>query len=308
MRKVLLATTALVAMSVTAAQADVSISGEGVFEVYTPDEGAQSFSTDGAITVKGTTTTDSGLTFTALSQLKFEGVNVDSDADAMAAVTTSGNYTSNNDSYIDIAGDFGNVRMGNTDDALDLNDGALAANMDLEGTGGPSKGSIHGTAVGGDSQNISWTSPSMSGAKIYVSVDADGANTAYGANYSMGMINLVAQSDETSTVIGASLSANGFTVGMGSKAKDASPTRSKIKSTDIGLSYTMGDIKFVATSAQGKESNNVNRTDKYKNVGVAYTIAPGVTAMIESGDYERSDVAGAAGKSSATWAALSVKF
>ena len=95
---------------------------------------------------------------------------------------------------------------------------------------------------------------------------------------------------------------------MGSRATDASPTRSKIKATDIGLSYTMGDIKFVATSAQGKESNAANRTDKYKNVGVAYTIAPGVTAMIESGDYDRSDDATAAGKTSATWAAIAVDF
>jgi hypothetical protein len=289
MRKVLLATTALVAMSVTAAQADVSISGQGVFEAHTPDEGAQTFSTDGAITIKGTTVSDSGLTFTALSQRKFEGGTA-------------------NDSYIDIAGEFGNVRMGNTDDALDLNDGAFGSNMDLEGTGGPASGAINGTAVGGDSQNISWTSPSVSGAKVYVSVDADGANTAYGANYSMGMITFVAQSDETSTAVGASMSANGFTVGMASKAVDATPTASKRKSSDIGLSYTMGDITFVATSAQGKESNAVNRTDKYKNVGVAYTIAPGVTAMIESGDYDRSDVAGAAGKSSATWAAIAVDF
>jgi hypothetical protein len=293
-------------MSVTAAQADVSISGEGVFEVYTPDVGAQTYSTDGAITVKGTTTTDSGLTFTALSQLKFEGVTVAAN-DAGAAGKGG---AQNNDSYINIAGDFGNLRMGYTDDALDLNDGPVGASMDIEGTGGPSSAApaIHGTQIGGDSQNISFTSPSIGGAKVYVSVDADGANTAYGANYSMGMINLVAQSDETSTVIGASLSANGFTVGMGSKAKDASPTRAKIKATDIGLSYTMGDIKFVATSAQGKEANTANRTDKYKNVGVAYTIAPGVTAMIESGDYERSDVAGAAGKSSATWAAIAVSF
>ena len=150
--------------------------------------------------------------------------------------------------------------------------------------------------------------PLIGGAKVYVSVDADGANTAYGANYSMGMINLVAQSDENSTLMGASFSANGFTVGMGSRATDATPTRSKIKATDIGLSYTMGDITFVATSAQGKEANAANRTDKYKNIGVSYTIAPGVTAMIESGDYDRSDVTTAAGKSSATWAAIAVSF
>ena len=304
MRKVLLATTALVAMSVTGAQADVSISGQGVFEVYTPDGGAQTYTTDGAITVKGTTTTDSGLTFTALSQLKFEGVSVAANDAGAAGLGGS----QNNDSYINIAGDFGNLRMGYTDDALDLNDGPVGASMDLEGTGGPAKGAINGTQIGGDTQNISFTSPSIGGAKVYVSVDADGANTAYGANYSMGMINLVAQSDENSTLMGASFSANGFTVGMGSRATDATPTRSKIKATDIGLSYTMGDITFVATSAQGKEANALNRTDKYKNVGVSYTIAPGVTAMIESGDYDRSDVAGAAGKSSATWAAIAVDF
>ena len=41
MRKVLLATTALVAMSVTAAQADVSIGGQAVFEIASPDQTAQ---------------------------------------------------------------------------------------------------------------------------------------------------------------------------------------------------------------------------------------------------------------------------
>ena len=43
MRKVLLATTALVAMSVTAAQADVSIGGQAVFEIASPDQTAQSY-------------------------------------------------------------------------------------------------------------------------------------------------------------------------------------------------------------------------------------------------------------------------
>ena len=66
MRKVLLATTALVAMSVTAAQADVSVGGTGVFEIYSPGTGAQTFTSDGSVVIKGSTTTDSGLTFTAV--------------------------------------------------------------------------------------------------------------------------------------------------------------------------------------------------------------------------------------------------
>ena len=56
MRKVLLATTALVAMSVTAAQADVSISGNQTFEV-TDTGAATTFYQDGAVTIKSVNTT-----------------------------------------------------------------------------------------------------------------------------------------------------------------------------------------------------------------------------------------------------------
>ena len=60
---------------------------------------------------------------------------------ANAAASAAGlGGSQNNDSYIDVAGDFGNVRMGRTDDALDLNDGPVGASMDLEGTGGPASG------------------------------------------------------------------------------------------------------------------------------------------------------------------------
>jgi len=75
MRKVLLATTALVAMSVTTAQADVSIGGSASFEIN-DTASSQAYTTDGAINIKGASTTDSGLTLTALSQLKFEGGSV----------------------------------------------------------------------------------------------------------------------------------------------------------------------------------------------------------------------------------------
>ena len=73
MRKVLLATTALVAMSVTAAQADVSISGAGVFEVEEKGAG-QLFSSDGNIVIKGSSTTDSGLTISAVHDISMFSV------------------------------------------------------------------------------------------------------------------------------------------------------------------------------------------------------------------------------------------
>jgi hypothetical protein len=312
MRKVLLATTALVAMSVSAAQADVSISGQGVFEIANPNDGAQSFSTDGAIKIKGTSTADSGLTFTAFAEQKFEGIKVGKGANS-SKVAATGSYTQNNDSWLEVSGDFGSVRAGSTDDVLDLNDGVLAANMDLETTGTPSYNSadttdsaITGTAIGGDGTQIGFTSPSIGGLKVYASVDADGANTEYGANYTMGNITVMAQSNETSTVAGASFSAAGFKIGMGSRATDSTATRGKITATDIGVSYTMGDIMFVATSAKGKEANNANRKDTYSNVGVSYTVAPGVTAMVESANYDRSDKN--ANDGSSTWFGVAIDF
>ena len=314
MRKVLLATTALVAVNVSAAQADVSISGQAVFEIANPSGGVQSFSTDGGINIKGTSTADSGLTFTAFVQQKLEGVSVDKNADSNTVAAT-GSYTSNNDSYIEVSGDFGSIRAGSTDDVLDLNDGALGSNMDLEGTGNPgtdlgsgvtNNASIVGTAIGGDGTQIGYTSPAIGGAKIYASVDADGANTEYGINYTMSSLTLMAQKNETSAVVGASFSAQGFTIGMGSKEIDSTATRGKITGTDIGVSYTMGDITFVATSAQGKEANTANRKDNYANVGVSYTVAPGVTAMVESANYDRSD--DTTNDGSATWFALAIDF
>ena len=117
MRKVLLATTALVAMNVTAASADVSISGTGVFEILSPDTGAQTYTTDGSMVVTGTTTSDAGITFKAVQDYKFE---------------RNDSANGKNDSYLEMSGDFGTVRMGYTDGALDRMDGNLAANMILK--------------------------------------------------------------------------------------------------------------------------------------------------------------------------------
>ena len=312
MRKVLLATTALVAMSVTSAQADLSISGQGVFEILEPDSGAQEFSTDGAIKFKGTSTADSGLTFTAFVEQKFEGVSVPKDA-APASMKSTGSFDQNNDSWLEISGDFGSLRMGSTDDVLDLNDGVLAANMDLETTGTPAYSTsdtdspaITGTAIGGDSTQIGFTSPTISGAKFYASVDADGGNTEYGVNYTMSGITLMAQQNDGASVVGASFSVGGFKIGMGRMQKDKSSTREKISASDIGVSYTMGDITVVATSARGTEANSSNRKDTYQNVGVSYAIAPGVTAMIETASYDRSDDDQYDGQS--TWVALAIDF
>jgi hypothetical protein len=122
----------------------------------------------------------------------------------------------------------------------------------------------------------------------------------------MGPVSLMAQSNETSAVAGASFTAGNFKIGMGSSETDSTATRGKITATDIGISYTMGDLLFVATSAQGKEANVANRKDNYSNFGVSYTVAPGVTAMVESANYDRNDDTSNDGAS--TWFGLAIDF
>ena len=274
MRKVLLATTALVAMSVTAAQADLSISGSASFEIN-DDSSSQEYSTDGSIVFKGSNTTDSGLSLTAVHDMKFEG--------------------GTNDSYIDIAGSFGSLRMGNTDDALDRNDGALPSTFDIEGlTGAPS------AQVGGAQadENISYISPSISGLKVYGSSTPNGDTNGLGVTYSNGPVTLVYQAGKVAantdeTMVAASLSMGAFKVAAGHNTADAGST--KTKTNEIGGSYTMGDITLVGTQTKTSAS-------KATSVGLSYAIAPGFSFSAESGEITGT------GANSATYMGLHVAF
>ena len=281
MRKVLLATTALVAMSVTTAQADVSIGGSASFEIN-DTASSQAYTTDGAINIKGASTTDSGLTLTALSQLKFEGGSV-------------------NDSYIDIAGSFGSLRMGNTDDALDRMDGALPHNWDMEGN------LALQANVGGDQteENISFISPSISGVTVYGSATANGDTNGMGITYKNGPINVVYQSGRVDgtktpradeTMVGASFTAGAFTVGAGHNTAELD-AGGKTKTNEVGVMYTMGDITLVGLQSKAGAA-------KYNSVGISYSIAPGFSFSAES-----AELTGAGANSdSETYMGLHVSF
>jgi hypothetical protein len=279
MRKVLLATTALVAFGgVSAASAEVSISGTGTFEIV--DSTTTTFASDGNIRIKGSVTSDSGLTATALQDMKFEGIT--------STATTNVNHLA--DSYIDLAGDFGSIRAGNTDDALDRMDGVLPANMDLETIGASSVG----TAIGGDSVNVSYISPSFNGVTVYGTTTANGDSTGFGANYKAGGIHVMYQAEDdgtnTSSVVGGSFTAGAVTVAAGARSSKAGTTTTKY--TDVGASYKVGDVKVVATAQK-------SGTNKYSNVGVQYTVAPGVAVKAESGSQ---------GSANATWLSVEVSF
>jgi len=280
MRKVLLATTALVAMSVSAAQADVSISGYQNLEI-TDDGAATTWANDGDIKIVGSSTTDSGLTLTAAHHINTTGVSTDpADGDQHM-----------DDSYFDISGDFGSFRAGNTDDALDRMDGANPANWDESGWGG----------VGLNTQPdvmASFIAPTVSGITVYGSSTAEGATSGMGVNYTNGPITAVYQSwtvgTQDNTLLAVNFSMAGATIGFSTGDQDAAGT--KTESSAMGVKYAVNDaLNLFYTSGKDTAAESTQSA-----VGGYYTIAPGLSAAFESMDDGSGD--------NQTYAHLQVNF
>jgi hypothetical protein len=305
MRKVLLATTALVALGgVSAASADVSVSGNASITYSSTNSNDASLGQDGNITIKGTSTSDAGVTYSVVyNQSIMRRVESGTANDSTAAGDIE-------DSYLQAEGDFGTIFAGATDSALDRVDGVLGQNFDYEGhnpsgtTNGKSNLTLIGTEIGfsEDSATINYMSPKMNGIQIQgVFLEGSTSQTGMGVSYSNDLFSVIYQTSsgaKDKTTVGASFSAAGVTVGLGAQTEDDNGTETK--SSDVGVKYSMGEMGLYYTNQKGKKTTTEH---KYTSLGVTYSIAPGVTAALES---TTGDVAGV--KSSGTFAAINVAF
>jgi hypothetical protein len=287
MRKVLLATTALVAVTgVTAANADISISGNIEWEYVSQDTGT-TFKDDSSLTIKAVNAADNGVTFTAVTSI---GGGSD-----RATGATNGTGAGFENVYIQASGDFGTLYLGDVDgnSAISLMDGALGRNKDIETDQGMGTAD---TAIFLDGQaDIIYMTPSFGGLKLGFGVDltdadavaSDGAADV-GLTYSMSGINLYAgttsgQTNDESN-FGVSTSIAGLNIGVGSR----SVNDSQAKASDIGVNYTLGNgIKVAALSGKGTDAAGASVTNS--NVGLSYTIVPGVKFNAESGKVAEAD-------------------
>jgi hypothetical protein len=286
MRKVLLATTALVAMSVTAAQADLSISGNYEWE-YTTDDDGTSWGDDGHINIKAVNAADNGMTFTAVSVLTNS-----SDAAAAAASAEA--------AYIQVDGDFGTLILGDYDDSAATSmDGALGNNNDIETQGGLTGAD---TTVGiGAAADITWMSPNLSGFQIGLSkdlTDADSSTTDGKTDmivsYSMGGISGHYAATDDQSNFGIKGSVAGFTIAAGQMKEDGT----SVKANDLAVKYTLGNgITVAALTANGTDSSGTKV--KASNFGASYSIVPGVKLNAESGKL---------GDANYTWVAVNMSF
>ena len=274
MRKVLLATTALVAMSVTAAQADISING-AIEQKYVSGDAGDTMSTDGNITITGSMTTDSGLTFTVVQNNSIQIADSQVE-DAFVSVSSA---------------DMGTIQLGAGDDIFDRMDGALGENNDIESNALPAGAS---TDIGGAAQAINYMSPKIGGLQVGLYNEPGQDVSGFTATYSLAGASIYYGSKEDASNVGISASLAGFKINAGSR-KVANTSE---KASDIGVSYTLENgIKIAALNARGTTAAGAKV--KYNNFGASYSIAPGASVAIE-----QSDADGAA----ATYMALHVAF
>ena len=327
MRKVLLTTTALVALGGVSAASAIEISGQYEFNYTNADNGtsmtggqnSNSFSSDGHIDFKGSTTSDSGLTFGGMIRLE---------TNSGAAIEDQGLY---------VSGDFGYIMMGETDGVVDgMADFMEGHEYVAYGAGTTNSENLKSDTKLGDSESagkIGYRSPNVSGFQVGISMEDAGTTskadkTSVMVTYDMGMIKLgygsadtpsatATGEDTTATQYGFGGSMNGFTYAAAwgtSKTSNASGTSgnsTKVDTTDLLIAYDMDNISVYYNLVNSEEKTGTRIGDKMDSneVGIYYTIAPGVSALLSqtSSDYTDVDTTDS-DTMDTTFAGLTVKF
>ena len=285
MRKVLLATTALVAMGgVSAASADISISGSASYN-YINNSGSgtgpaaaetRDMSTTVDTNISMSATLDNGMSLSGLLSLH-ETTGVD-------------------DSGWSISGDFGKVAFGGT-----ANDGfgstATGLTADEGNTFGANSGygSVHNDYI--PHSNVSITLPAISGFTLGLGMTDGAANSGDGSQWgvtyamdagSMGItVAYAAASDgsnEDDSSAGVTVTAGDAKVVVATNKTTSSSVTTTANS--VGASYKVSDALTVQgyTGTTELSSNSAYEvTDT--GMGLTYTVTPGLSISITNNDF-----------------------
>ena len=288
MRKVLLASTALVALgSISAHAADISISGSYAFKYTIDGENTGDETTTGSeadVNIKFSNTTDSGITTT---------LNYGLDENTNAAEDLNASMSSDFGTlYFDSAGD---------DSAL----GGFDAKSDKAGEGSQT-GALQGI-MGTGSLAVGYKLPSiMDGLTIAInSADTNAAGGAagaaggeyfgYGIGYDMGMINVsyVKEANNTieQTYAGLGATFGEISVGIDSVDQDNGSAAANREALGYGASYSMGDITLAYEMGKLEDGAGTEISD-HTQIAASYAVAPGITAVFTQSEVEVAAASG----------------
>jgi len=294
MRKLLLASTALVALgSFSAHAADITISG-GYNFIYTMDgENTADETTtaaEGDVNIKFSNTTDSGITTTLNYGLHETG--------------TAGAGAAYDDLNATLSSDFGTVYLDSAGDDTAL--GGFDAKSDKAGEGSQT-GAIQGI-MGTGNLAIGYKLPSvMDGLTIAVNAsDSDAANAGagaaggeyfgYGVSYDMGMmaISYVKEANNIQEQTYAGLSASFGDISVGVDSVDrvlGGAATADSEALGYGASYAMGDITLAYEMGSLDDGAGTDISD-HTQIAASYAVAPGITAVFTQSEVDVVDAAG----------------
>jgi len=299
MRKLLLNSTAIAtvaALTSGVALADVSITAatEWAYNTRTSAIASQdgtSFSTDGNILFSFTNKTDSGLTI---------GYVVDLDADDTD--------TAIDESSLSISGGFGKVVLGGQDGVGEAYGIGAKDIIAEEATPAVLSSSIGGNSdiamADSDLNKIAYHLPAMGGLTMGVSFQDTGTNTGtdttnYGARYTAAVAGdtaitlgaAVSNTSDATTVdidsqnLGIKVVNGSLTVALSQSHTDS--VNDDIKNNAIAVSYVMANGMTIGAYTF-KSEDDLDTAEEYTSAGVElqYTVAPGLTAVINVDDYK----------------------
>ena len=300
MRKILLASTALFALSsVSAMAADITISGSYAFKYQNDtkyeETDAGAFSSEGDVNIKFSNTTDSGLTTTLNYGMHETGLK----SNAGAAHVAGADGAAYDDLNASLTGDFGTIYFDPAGDDVAI--GGFDEYADKAGEGSDSgmatgyRGGIMGT--GGTS--LGYKLPTvMDGMTIALSLGegtgADGEYFGYALKYDAGMfaVSYVKESTNTldNTFVGGGMTMGDISIGVEQVTyEDGDAAANDRKTEAMGVSYAMGDITLAYEMGSMDDENESEEIENHKQMAVSYAVAPGITAILTSSEVDSND-------------------
>jgi len=342
MRKILLTTTALVALGGVSAASAIDISGGYTFDYNdtsntgtggTSDEtnvsGTQ-MGSDAHIDFAGSTTTDAGLTFGGMVRITTDQTNDNTDTQTVA-VEDQGLY---------ISGDFGFVMMGATDGVVDGMDNFMTSGSIVEnGVATTTDANINLSSNVTDNEavgKVGYRSNNINGFQFGISYEDAGDNgsenddlTSWIITYDlMGMATIgyaqakvnddeAAGADTTFKQYGINTTFAGaeIQVGFGSEeiaGANGNVATSKVDTRDFAVQYGINDqasVYFVDVISEEKTGARIGDKLSGNTLGLSYSIADGVSALVEHNDADFKDASASTTENRKnTYVGLSVSF
>ena len=306
MRKVLFATTALVALGgVSAASADISVSASSSFNYVTSNGGAEQaedrdVNTQVDVGISAASTLDNGMSVTAM-------IGID---EANGALDDSG---------MTITGDFGTIAMGGSaSDTL----GAMSTDVTADEGWDLATAYIDPANKHVPHMDVSVALPSISGLNVIVGMvdgdtvganEGDGDGSGFGLSYSTtgSMPVTLSYASYSTGAANSEVSSIGVSVTAGdATVKAAANETGDYTGTSVGATYAVSDqLSVAAYTGTGEDSTNANYEAEMTGMGLTYTITPGLSMSITHNDFTgKGDTTAGTQSGSRTALAIDVSF